>query len=485
MAGLDQLVVGAYLVATLALGVASRWQRGAGGGGYLLAGRRLTLPAFVATMVSTWYGGILGVGEYTFRYGISNWLVFGVPYYLAAAVFALVLARRARESQALTLPEQLGRAYGRGPAAIGAVVVLATTLPAAYLLTLGVLLEAVFGIPLAAGVAGGAAVSVVYLWWGGFRAVVRTDVLQFGLMFLGFVLLVGALLLRHGALPLAPGALPAGHLSWNGGRAVQSILVWYFIALATLTEPAFYQRVFAARSPAVARRGLLLSIGCWIVFDALTTSAGLYARALLTDLPTAQALQAFPRLAVATLPAGLCGLFFVGLLATVMSTVDSYLFLAGSTVGKDLLGLWLERRGATPATDEASRPGTAQGLSERQLRAATRGGLVLSAALAVGLALTSRSVIRLWHGLGTVGTCTLLVPVLGAFLPRLRPSARGALTMMAVSLPLSLTWTLSRAVLGGNEHLLGIEPIYPGLATTAVIWLLDRGLRRRRGTAPS
>ena len=62
---------------------------------YLVAGRRVTLPAFVATLVATWYGGILGVGEYSYRYGISNWLVFGVPYYAGALLFAIFYARRA------------------------------------------------------------------------------------------------------------------------------------------------------------------------------------------------------------------------------------------------------------------------------------------------------------------------------------------------------------------------------------------------------
>jgi len=76
-------------------------------GEYLVASRAVTLPGFVATLVSTWYGGILGVGEYTYRYGISNWLVFGVPYYLWAAVFAIFLARRAHASAVYTLPDQL------------------------------------------------------------------------------------------------------------------------------------------------------------------------------------------------------------------------------------------------------------------------------------------------------------------------------------------------------------------------------------------
>ena len=49
-----------YAAAILAL---ARGRPSGGGMDYLLAGRRLTLPAFVATLVTTWYGGILGVGE--------------------------------------------------------------------------------------------------------------------------------------------------------------------------------------------------------------------------------------------------------------------------------------------------------------------------------------------------------------------------------------------------------------------------------------
>ena len=73
---------------------------------FLLAGRTLTLPMFVATLVSTWYGGILGVGEFSYRYGISNWVVFGVPYYFFALVFAVFLAKRIRATNHITIPDQ-------------------------------------------------------------------------------------------------------------------------------------------------------------------------------------------------------------------------------------------------------------------------------------------------------------------------------------------------------------------------------------------
>lgn len=95
---IDFLILAGYVTYLIVVAWVTRKQSLDDETGYLLAGRTLTVPAFVATLVSTWYGGILGVGEYSFRFGISNWLVFGVPYYLAALIFALFIARKARRS---------------------------------------------------------------------------------------------------------------------------------------------------------------------------------------------------------------------------------------------------------------------------------------------------------------------------------------------------------------------------------------------------
>ena len=129
--------------------------------------------------------------------------------------------------------------------------------------------------------------------------------------------------------------LPADHLTWHGGNPIGYIATWYVIALATLVEPAFYQRCYAAKNASIARNGILVSIGCWAVFDFLTTTCGLYARAILPDL--ADPVSSYPALALEVLPAGLLGLFALALLSTVMSTVDSYSFVAASTFGKDIM----------------------------------------------------------------------------------------------------------------------------------------------------
>ncbi|MEO6461828.1 MAG: hypothetical protein ABIP29_02020, partial [Candidatus Eisenbacteria bacterium] len=286
-------------------------------GEYLVASRAVTLPGFVATLVSTWYGGILGVGEYSYRYGISNWLVFGVPYYLWAAVFAIFIARRAHATAVYTLPDQLYAAYGRPTGALGAGLVFLYAAPAGYVLMLGTLLTIGLGWPLWLGTVVGTVLSVAYLFRGGLRSIVITERIQFGLMFGGFFVILPYLVARYGGLDYLRANLPATHWTWHGGNPPQAIFVWYVLAMITLVEPAFYQRCYAAKSPAVARNGILVSIVFWAFFDFMTTTVGLYARAALPHL--ADPVAAYPALAVEVLPAIALGLFMLGMLATVMS----------------------------------------------------------------------------------------------------------------------------------------------------------------------
>ena len=61
---------------------------------YLAAGRQLSLAAFVATLVSTWYGGILGMSESVSYFGLGTWVLMGVPYYVFGVIYAVWLALR-------------------------------------------------------------------------------------------------------------------------------------------------------------------------------------------------------------------------------------------------------------------------------------------------------------------------------------------------------------------------------------------------------
>ncbi len=426
-------------------------------------GRRLALPSFVATLVSTWYGGVLGVGEYSYRYGISNWLVFGVPYYVGAALFAVAIARRARRSALYTVPDQLAAAYGRGPGLIGAAYIQVLSSPAPYVLMLGVLLQMLLGWSFWMAVLVGTFFSTAYSFRGGMRSVVRADNVQFVLMYLGFLIALPLLATRYGGLDFLHRALPSTHFAWHGGNTTQYVFVWYFIALQTLVEPTFYQRAFAAVDERTAQRGVFISIGFWALFDFLTTFTGMYARALLPRL--AHPVESFPALAIAFLPPVVQGLFYLGLLATVMSTVDGYTFIGGVNFGRDLIWRWRGER------------------DESRVNRYVQVGFLATAAVSVLLALFFRSAVDLWHDVGSVGVPALLVPLATSYSAgwRMRPGA--AAQSLLLSGAVAAAWLATRYLPGrGGAYVLGLEPIYAGLAVSVAIYMADR-LRSRVGVS--
>ena len=154
---------------------------------FVLANRSLSLPAFVATLVTTWYGGILGVGEFTYLYGISSWVVFGLPYYVFALLFASFIAKRVRNEKQFTIADVFYKRYGKKVGLLSSVFLLFMTSPAPYILMLAYLLQLMFNISLIISLLIGTTLSVLYVFFGGFRSVINTDKFQFILIYGSFI----------------------------------------------------------------------------------------------------------------------------------------------------------------------------------------------------------------------------------------------------------------------------------------------------------
>ncbi len=453
MTWIDSTLIVLYLLFLFGVALAGWKRKETDHENHILAGRTLTLPAFVATLVSTWYGGILGIGEFSFRFGISSWVVFGIPYYLAAALFAIFLARRARSSPELTIPDRLHKYYG-GPATIaGSIILVVVTLPMAYVLMIGVLLNQFFGAPVWVGIVFGTFFSVFYVFTGGFRGVLWTDTIQFLLMFVGFAILLVFAVGSFGGFEFLKAHVPAEHFSAAGGNRIDYIAFWYIVALVTLVEPIFYQRCFAAKSVSVARKGIFVSILFWLIFDFMTVTCGLYARATLPNL--ADPVAAYPALATELLPVGLTGLFFLSLLATIMSTVDSYMFISATTISHDLI--WRFKQ-----------------FDNGRIKYYTAIGLVFASAGTIIIALVSESVVKIWHDFGSVSTAALLFPLLTSYWGKYQYSRRGAFFAIIISGLVTTFGLVYPTMNKSGKYLFHIEPIFVGLAISVVILVFSR-----------
>lgn len=463
----DSLLIILYLFAVLFIGYRAAARRKGGVDDFLLAGRTLTLPMFVATLVSTWYGGILGIGEFSYRYGISNWVVFGLPYYAFALLFALFLARRVRETNLYTIPDKLYLVYGRRTAILGAILLFILETPAAYVLMLGILVQLTFGWSLSFSVIVITFLTLIYLYTGGFRSDVWANAFEFVLMFLGFALMLLFALVKYGGFPFIQHNVPPLHLTWHGGNSLQYIAVWFFIALWTLVDPAFYQRCYAAKDAGTAQRGILVSILFWFVFDFLTASTGLYARAVLPDLQ--QPMYSYLILAEHALPIVAKGLFYIGMLATIMSTLSSLTLISAITVGKDIYGKFHEAL----SLQDPSR-------WEHNVTRYTKLGLILTGMIAVVLALSFPSVVQIWYTIGTAIIPGLIVPVITSFIPRASMGPKSAFWAMLLGWLTSTSWLVMgfmNQASGRPLYPLAVEPMYPGLIASILVWGADRSRR--------
>ncbi len=305
---------------------------------YLIMGRRLTLPLFVPTLVATWYGGILGVTQIAFEQGIYNFITQGVFWYISYLLFALLMVKRIRLFNAITLPQLINRLFGPKSARLAVFLLFTKVLPITYVMSLGLLLQFLFGIPYKIATAIGLGFVVLYSLWGGFRAVVFSDLVQFVTMCVGIACVVVCSVLQFGGYGFLRANLPETHFSMTGQMNWSQTLVWLFIAGATtFLNPAFYQRCFAAKDNRVATRGILLATLVWIAIDMCTTLGGMYACAV---IPNADSGQAYLIYSFQILPLGLKGLFLAALLAMILSTLDSFLFIASATLSYDVGQLW-------------------------------------------------------------------------------------------------------------------------------------------------
>ncbi|NUQ80999.1 MAG: sodium:solute symporter family protein [Bacteroidetes bacterium] len=444
LAPADWAVVSAYVILLTILGFLTI-RKQASADSFLLAGRSVTLPGFVVTLVTTWYGGILGVGEYSYLNGISAWVALGLPYYFFALIFAFWLAPRIHKSRLTSIPDQMEQAYGRLSGIISAVFTFFMVTPAPYALMSGVLISLVLPIPFWMSVLISLVLSTFFVGFGGYRSLVVTDFLQFAMMYAGFAAILFVAFFSVGGTDFLLTNLPSGHLDFVPEGSGWTLLIWFFIASMTLADPGFYQRCYSATSPVVARRGILISIGFWFIFDVMTVLTGLYARALSDQVSPPS--HAYPFLGEQLLPPVLKGLFFTGMLATVWSTLNGFSFLAAQSIGRDFMGRLI------PSTDrEVSR---------------TRWALLLVTGLAFWLSVWSETVVGIWFTLGSVVLPGLLIPLLcihAGFVVN-HPGKVWLVQLVSVLIAACWTW-LFPSIPGWNPEWTGLA-FYPGVVTAA------------------
>jgi SSS family solute:Na+ symporter len=446
---LDIIIILSFFTTVLIIGYFTGRKTKSAAEDYLLAGRNVGLLVFVMINVSTWYGGILGVGEFTYRYGLVSWFTQGFPYYIFAFLFAIFFAKKIREASLFTIPDKLTEIYGKKVGLFSAVIVFILVSPAPYILMTANLIALIFKVNLTSALLISLFVSLIYLIKGGFRSNVFVDVFQFIVMFAGFILILVFSGIKFGGTEFLSSTLPEAHLKLTGGMSPAFLIVWFLIALWTFADPGFHQRSYAAKTGDIAKWGIIISIFFFALFDFLTTSTGLFAKAILPDLQNP--VLSFPLFAEKVLPTGVKGIFYAALFATILSTQISFLFLSGTTIGRDFIFR------------------ISKSQNENKLKNYTIIGLIISGIIAVILAYSIPSVIEIWYTIGSMFIPGIILPVVSAYYPQIRVANQTILIEMIAAVLSSITWYFMRNNFTNISLVNDIEPMLVGLFFAVII----------------
>lgn len=355
LAALDWAIIGAYFAVVILIGIVVT-RKVDSAGELFLAGRSLGFAAvglslFASNISST---TIIGVSGAAYQDGISvaHYELMAALILVFMAVFTLPVFVRARMT---TIPEYLERKFGTFASRyVSALTIfLSIFVDTAGSIYAGVLVLQILipGLPFVPACIGFAVFAGLYTAAGGLRAVVYTDVLQ------AIVLLVGAAAISFEVFrqfdfqwAAVMASVPAEKLSmvrplddqalpWLGVIVGLPILGFYYWG----TNQYVMQRVLGARSLDDARWGAMLAAALKLLPLFLFAIPGALAVALLPGLDNAD--QVFPTIITTYLPAGLVGLVLAGLIAAIMSTIDSALNSASTLVVYDFV---------KPKTDELS-----------------------------------------------------------------------------------------------------------------------------------
>ncbi|MBT8489308.1 MAG: sodium/proline symporter [Gemmatimonadetes bacterium] len=321
--------------------------------GYYVAGKKL--PAWViafssnATGESAWL--LLGLTGMGYAIGVhAFWIIMGEV--LGVACAWVFVARPFKEYtdryRAITVPDYLTERF-RDESSIfrwlSALIILSMVMAytAAQLTASGKAFDSFLGTGYTAGVWIGLAIVLFYTTVGGFKAVAYSDFLQ-GVLMLGCLItlpivgivqaggwdpMMDALRAQDPALlqPMGTyGLTVAGVLSAAGSVA---------IGLAFLGSPQLLTRFMAARDQKQIVNGGFWAVLCVIGFDVGAVFGGMAGRTLFPGLADPETI--LPEMSAAFFPDFFTGIFLVVVLAAIMSTVDSLLILASSSVVRDVV----------------------------------------------------------------------------------------------------------------------------------------------------
>ncbi|HEY0674438.1 MAG TPA: sodium/proline symporter [Longimicrobiales bacterium] len=338
-----------YFVVVAAIGVwAGRRTRTAND--FFIAGQGIGLATLAIAAMAATLSGFAFIGGPGLIYTLGLGAIFIVlPAGLTNTMTAWALAKKMRllgEARGLiTIPDAIGARYGsrlaQGLAAVSMLVAIIGYM-ATNILALGLVIDAIFGIGLTWSIWLGMGITLAYSVAGGILAGVYTDVFQGLLMALASVLVFLTALNVGGGMSGISRTIAAADPSflspWGKLSPLAALSFFFVFGLGALGQPHVVHKFYMLKDPRRLKWYPALMTAALTITLLLYFSVGVAVKALSVrgQIDLAAADDATPTFLLNFAPVLLAALVFSGVVAAIMSTVNSFMNIGAAALTHDL-----------------------------------------------------------------------------------------------------------------------------------------------------
>ncbi len=415
---------------------------------FLVAGRTLSWPVLVFTLLSSWIGAgsLLAGAENAYRNGfVALWQPLGG--WVGLLIIGMI-AGRARHFAQFTVPDLLEARYNPTARVLAtiAIVISYTIITSYQFIGGGDILHLIFPqLDRRIGLYIIAAFVILFTAAAGMASIAYLDLVIGSMVTLTVIVAVPVLLGRIGGWKVVHNALPATHFEILGNYTLLGALGLMLPTLLLLIgNQGMYQKFFSAKSESDARKSVVGWIVGTITLETLLVVVAVVASAKLrTDRPR----EIIPLTAKQALPSLLGAILLGGVFAKIISTANNYLFSPATNLIHDVYERFIDRNA-----------------SERRTLFVSRMIVVLLGIFAVLQATQFESVLKASLYAYTVYGAAVTPAVMAVFFWK-RATAAGAVSSILLGTFITVAWEMAQQYgpVAIRAEIGGVDAVYPAL----------------------
>ncbi len=332
--------VGLILYFAVLLWTVTRGKKNKNSEDFFFGGRKLPFWALSITFVASWWGAgsVLSTADLAYKDGMGAFFYYGVPVLIST--FLMILgAKGIRKVGYLTQGKMMEVRYSKKVSKMLSLMILVfmTFNAAAQMVGIGKFFGMYLGIGYEISVILGTIIVFIYSMFGGFRAVVLTDIIQFVLLGLSAIVILGVAMYYSGGFESISQKADAlgkvGYMSMTSGMSKYAVYVITF-GFSWMIQANVWQRISAAKNDMDAKKMAILSFFVFIPLYLMVVIIGMAGLVIFPKFPEGGVVVTLTKNYMSPF---IGTLVFVGIAAAIMSTMDSLINTGAMTIVLDLI----------------------------------------------------------------------------------------------------------------------------------------------------